>query len=191
MTDVPNNENDLLLAPDRRLDQPDPMVVWRWIGLAVRPVVAWVLVAAGFAGLIVSYFGVSRNALVAKQIPFLVSGGLTGIGAVFLGGVLLGIHDLGRILRKVERVEQQIGELHAVLLQPAVPRPGNDGLAPAALDGNGVVSIPGGQLCHREGCPMVAEQNTIGMTVSEAAARGLEPCKLCDPPVPQRAHSRG
>src|SRR5205085_2014332 len=46
------------------------------------------LAIGGIALVIVGWAGTSRTVLVAGQIPYLVSGGLLGLGFVFLGGFL-------------------------------------------------------------------------------------------------------
>ena len=60
-------------------DETDPKVLWKWIGEALRPWVGWILIAAGAICMLVGYLGVSRESLPAKQIPYLVSGGIGGI----------------------------------------------------------------------------------------------------------------
>lgn len=46
------------------------------------------LAAAGFVFVVVGWVGASRTVLVAGQIPYLLSGGLIGLGCIFLGGFL-------------------------------------------------------------------------------------------------------
>ena len=77
-------------------EQPDATVLWRWVWASVRPVLGYVLVAIGLLLLLIAYLGASREVLVAKQLPYLVSGGLTGLAAVTLGSRLLLIEDLRR-----------------------------------------------------------------------------------------------
>src|SRR5205823_1256673 len=73
---------------------PDTALFWRWVGKATRPVIGWVLTGIGVILIIVGYLGVSREALVAKQLPYLVSGGILGIAFVGFGAVLLGTEDI-------------------------------------------------------------------------------------------------
>ena len=46
------------------------------------------LVLAGIVLVIIGWVGTSRTVLVAGQIPYVVSGGLLGLGLIFLGGFL-------------------------------------------------------------------------------------------------------
>jgi hypothetical protein len=66
-------------------EQPDPSVFWRWVWASVRPVLGYVFVGIGLILLLTAYLGVSREVLVAKQLPYLVSGGMFGLAAVTLG----------------------------------------------------------------------------------------------------------
>ena len=138
-----------------------------------RPVAGWVLVGTGLVALVAGWFGVSGNALVAKQLPYVVSGGLAGIALVFLGGVVLGLHDLGRMARRVDAVEKQVDDLHRVLLEKAreFEAPENDGM---------VTVLTGSEVFHRPGCSVVnGKERLRTMSAVEAATAGLAPCKLC------------
>jgi len=94
----------------------DPTALWAWVGESVRPWLGWVVGVLGGLLLLLGYLGVSRELLVAKQLPFLVSGGLTGVALVFIGGVLLGTQDVRRQGQRIEALERMVGDLHAILL---------------------------------------------------------------------------
>ena len=53
-------------------DEPDPKVLWGWVASSVRPWLGWILLGIGALLMLLGYFGVSREALPAKQIPYLV-----------------------------------------------------------------------------------------------------------------------
>ena len=63
-------------------------------GSAAVPTERWLLalggglVLAGIVLVVIGWVGTSRTVLVAGQIPYLVSGGLLGLGFIFLGGFL-------------------------------------------------------------------------------------------------------
>jgi hypothetical protein len=46
-------------------------------------------VAAGFVFMFFGWYGASRTAREIEQIPYLISGGLIGLGLVIVGGLLL------------------------------------------------------------------------------------------------------
>jgi hypothetical protein len=61
---------------------------------AVVPTERWLLglggglILAGLVLVVIGWVGTSRTVLVAGQIPYVVSGGLLGLGLIFLGGFL-------------------------------------------------------------------------------------------------------
>ena len=52
----------------------------------MRPWLGWFLIGVGALLMLLGWFGVSREALPAKQIPYLVSGGIGGMFLGILGG---------------------------------------------------------------------------------------------------------
>jgi hypothetical protein len=58
------------------------------------------LMVAGFVAVIIGWVGASRTVLVAGQIPYLISGGLIGLGLIFLGGFLYFGHWLAVLVRE-------------------------------------------------------------------------------------------
>jgi hypothetical protein len=167
---------------DRRDDdEPDPKLLWRWVGRAVRPYVGWILVGAGALLVLLGYFGVSREAIVGKQIPYLVSGGIGGVMLAVLGAYFLGTEELRRDSGRLDRLEQMVTELHEALLARA------DAPAPSSPTPNGsrepkrLVAMRDGDLYHREGCSMVEGKSPQVVAASTISRRGLQPCALCDP----------
>lgn len=58
------------------------------------------LVVAGFVVVLIGWAGASRTVLVAGQIPYLLSGGLIGLGLIFLGGFLYFGHWVAVLVRE-------------------------------------------------------------------------------------------
>jgi hypothetical protein len=181
-------------------DLIDPAEFWRWaarsLGKTSRPVVGWVLTGIGLLAIFLGWFGISGQALVAKQLPFLISGGIGGIALVAIGAVILGTEDLRKDSGRLDRLEKQIAQLHAVLLARAdapdvslgerEPRRPNgkherDLYGPDG-DPEELVALPGGTTFHKLGCAMV-EGKAEAEPITEDVARdeGLKPCRLCDP----------
>jgi hypothetical protein len=181
----------------------DPAQFWRWaarsLGKTSRPVVGWVLTGVGLLAIFLGWFGLSGQALVAKQLPFLISGGIGGIALVAIGAVILGTEDLRKDSGRLDRLEKQIAQLHAVLLARADAP--DVSLAEAdeesARDPNGkherdlygpegdeaeLVALPGAATFHRLGCAMVEGKAELE-AINEDVVRdeGLKPCRLCDP----------
>jgi hypothetical protein len=139
---------------------------------------------------------VSREALVAKQLPYLISGGIGGIALVGLGAMFLGTEDIRRDSGRLDRLETMVHELHAVLLAHAdAPNPAVDvGRAGIAADGGGsgangqvnvVVALPVGQSYHRLDCVMIqGKDKAQSVDAGDVRDRGLKPCRLCEPDRP-------
>ncbi len=176
-------------------DEPDPRVLWRWVGGAVRPYLGWVLIALGALVLLVGWFGVSREVLPAKQIPYLVSGGIGGVFLAVLGAYFLGTQEMRNDSGRLDRLERMVEELHQALLRrpdaPDRPDPGPG--AGASSNGSAgparrVVAVAAGELFHRAGCALVEDKDVEELTPAAARKRGLRPCPACSP-APARAAS--
>jgi hypothetical protein len=169
-----------------RPELPDTALFWRWVARATRPVWGWTFLGVGFILMIVGYLGVSREALVAKQLPYLISGGILGVAFVVFGAMLVGSEDLKRASERIDRLEQLVGDLHAALLaRPDAPAFGESGSAngeAATADESGLLALPDGHSYHRAGCSMIqGKRQAQTVTASDARRRGLKPCRLCEP----------
>jgi hypothetical protein len=172
-------------------DQPDATVLWRWVWASVRPVLGYVFVVVGLLLLLIAYLGVSREVLVAKQLPYLVSGGLSGLAAVTLGSRLLLIEDLRRDSARLDRLERAVTELHTALLaRPDAPEVLRTAVVSnghvAVANGHGapekLLALKGGDSFHRQDCPVVQGKSEVRRTTAGAAQKqGLQACLLCQP----------
>lgn len=94
--DVPTDQKPTLLDQARR----------SW-----RSVAGWALVGVGFLVLVLGWVGVSGEPDVARQLPFLVSGGLGGILLVAVGAALLVADELRSERARLGRIEALLLEL--------------------------------------------------------------------------------
>ncbi len=82
-----------------------------WIGMA--------FVAAGFALIGVTWAGVAGRIVVGRQLPYLVSGGLTAVCLVLVGVMLARAgadrNESAQQLRGLDRLEVKIEELRVLL----------------------------------------------------------------------------
>jgi hypothetical protein len=161
-----------------------------WRAKITRPIVGWGLAGLGALFIVIGYFGVANQALVAKQLPYLVSGGIGGMVLVAVGAFLLGTDDVRKQLQRVERLESLVDDLHRTLLVPAggaqtevtpdlgsATRPNG-----AVLDTHvELVALPRGKSYHLLGCSMVAGKEAPPIEPAEISARELQPCPLCTP----------
>lgn len=165
------------IGPD---DFPDIRLFWRWAARSTRPFVGWILIGLGAIAILLGYLGVSREALVAKQLPFLISGGITGMVLVAVGAFFLGTEDVRKQLARLDDVERKIDDLHAVLLSRRdAPKP--NGRKPRATKGDRV-ALRSGSSYHTPDCQMVeGKKDVIAVDARTIARRRLDPCQLCDP----------
>ncbi len=182
------------MSPDERPaprpddDDPDPQVLWRWVGAALRPWAGWILVGAGALLMLIGWLGVSREAIPAKQIPYLVSGGIGGVFLCVLGAYFLGTQEIRNDSGRLDRLERMVEELHLVLLrrpdapditaQHALEEPSTNGSSGRARR---VAAVAGGDLFHRLDCRMAAGKDVEELTPAAARKRGLRPCPACEP----------
>ena len=195
---------------DTRYDDelPDAALFWRWVGRASRPVIGWICIGVGALLILIGWFGVSREAIVAKQLPYLISGGVGGVLLAVVGAYFLGTEELRKDSGRLDRVERMVVELHqALLLQDdapavaaAVAAVAVDGTAATVTTTNGnghrtgaaaaegvrastkLLALPGAERYHRAGCPMVEGKSGAAVVApSSVKRRNLEPCPLCEP----------
>jgi hypothetical protein len=164
---------------DPASDLPDTALFWRWVGKAVRAYIGWILVALGVLAIALGYWGVANQSIVAKQLPYVVSGGILGLGLVAVGAYYLVTEELRSDSGRLDRLEQMVLELHSVLLSRAdVPEMAHHNGASTAT----LVALRDSQRYHRPDCRMVAgKSGLVAATAEVIAGRGLEPCGMCDP----------
>ena len=162
----------------------DRAVMVRWLSDTSRPLLGWGCIGFGLLALLLGWVGVSGEVLVAKQLPYLASGGLVGVSLVVLGGRILLIDDLRRDADRVDRLERMVEDLHAVLLM----RTGEpDAAANGSSNGRrktttGLVALRDGTSFHRPDCPMLEGKDDVtGVKPKDVTQRGLVACPLCDP----------
>jgi hypothetical protein len=169
------------------VDLPDRQVFWRWVWSAVRPVLGWVFAALGGLALLLGWYGVSGQALTAKQLPYLVSGGLTGIGLLILAGVFLATEDVRQQLGRLDEVERKVDALYTLFaadIAETSPLPAKRTLADRSGDrpAGSVLALPAGTSYHRPECALVANKDDAqAVDVAVVTTRGLRPCRVCDP----------
>lgn len=171
-------------------DEPDPGLLWKWVSGAVRPYLGWILIGFGALVMLMGYFGVSREAIPAKQIPYLVSGGIGGVFLAVLGAYFLGTQEIRNDSGRLNRLERMVEELHLALLQrpdaPSVDVTAQELVSTNGSNGTGaparrVYVIGDGEMFHRAGCELVTSKDTEELTPATARKRGMRPCPACTP----------
>ena len=159
---------------------PQTSAVWQWIVTSRRALLGWGLALLGAVALFLGWYGVSGNALTAKQLPYVVSGGLVGVALVVLAAAVLATDDIRRQLARVRQMESKVTVLYDLLIE------GDPAMAeePTSADvrTDALVAVPGGTSFHRSTCGLVAgKAEARRVTPRAISERGLKPCRICDP----------
>jgi hypothetical protein len=160
-----------------------PAVGFAWIVQGVRPYLGYIFVGLGLLALFLGWYGASGTPIVAKQVPYLASDGVLAIVLIAIGNRVFLINDLRRDSGRLDRLEEMVSELHAVLLarSDAVPEAAVNGRSRST--GKPFRAVARGTSYHRPDCSMVASKDTEGITNGDVISRGLRPCRLCEPPA--------
>lgn len=167
---------------DERPTDNERSIFWEAAGDALRPYAGWLFFAFGALLVLLGWIGISGESVVAKQLPYLISGGLGGVLLAILGAYFLSIEELRRDSGRLDRMEQQIEELHRLLLaRPDVPQTTPDPTTVVHSDNGHVWVVETGETFHRSNCALVAGKDSDEVDRGEAIGRGLSPCPVCEP----------
>lgn len=177
---------------DDRGDEARPLF-WEAAANAFRPHLGWALYGFGALFVFIGYLGISDESVVAKQLPFLISGGIGGILLAILGAYFLSIEELRRDGGRLDRMEQRIEDLHRALLERP-DAPVVDLVDPAGTDSTGVQAsgsngragthvfvVEAGESFHRSDCALVSGKDRTELDRAAATKQGLRPCPVCEP----------
>jgi hypothetical protein len=135
-------------------------------------------IAGGFVVIFKAWDGSANIAgRVDSQFPYLLSGGFMGLGLIVTGATLLFLATV-RSERKVltDHFEQMATLLTRNLTRLQFSSNGSSGTKDQV--------IAGGSTYHRIGCRVLeGKDGLMTVTVEQASAEGLFPCRVCDPPV--------
>lgn len=157
-----------------------------------------VLIPLGVAAILMGWYGAAHARVDQQQIPYLISGGLLGLGAIIAGALLYWAHWLYRIYDQSDAQHQEFMQIQteirdALLGGAGVARSASRARSDNAVDvtaagtanGAAFVATASGSNFHRPDCPIVARHPRGLRAVSERAARNLAPCRICEPLVAQ------
>jgi hypothetical protein len=145
----------------------------RWSGVAGRLGMGFCLL--GFFVIALAWNGAAGLDYAQGQLPYLISGGVGGLGLIVIGAAVM-IAESNRRDRAI--LERKLDQLTHVLGRMA-PTAGANGSA-AATSGDMVVA--GRSSYHRADCRLV-EGRTDNETMNKADAEdmGLARCRICRP----------
>lgn len=132
------------------------------------------LAAVGFLLIVLGWHGAASLDRVPGQLPYLISGGVAGIGLIMTGLLLALVQEFRRNTATVVAKLDEVGEKVA-----AAERSGG---GPTAVPTDGTAVIAGRTTYHRPDCNLVEGRSDLQPMATDAAVdRGLAPCRICEP----------
>ncbi|MGH9275206.1 MAG: hypothetical protein ACRDZU_11225 [Acidimicrobiales bacterium] len=144
------------------------------------PVAAGVaLVVVGVIAIFLAWNGAAGVDHVEGQLPYLISGGLVGLGLIGAGLATVNVQarrqDSAEVLARLDEIAEALHHLTTTS--------GVSAAALTAVPDAGMV-VAGRTTYHLPSCHVVAEKDDLQpMTPEEAGARGLTRCRICKPPA--------
>lgn len=149
-------------------------------------VLGGVIAPLGLVIVLLGWWGAAHSPYVFEQLPYLISGGLLGVGMIFLGAFLYFTHWLTQLVK--EHRTQSVAVLEALQrLQDQLAQQSAVEPAEVAATANGthhvmtsevLVATERGSMAHRPDCVVVAGKTGLRQVTE---ADGLTACKLCGP----------
>jgi hypothetical protein len=153
----------------RRIGRERRITYTRMLGL--------VFCVAGFVAIGLGWNGMARKACADCQLPYLLSGGATGIGLIIFGVALLVIGQI--------RADRLRAEAHLEQVLTSLARPAAAALTPGAElpEQNGQPMVVAGPAAyHRPECRLLkGKEGLTTMSLEDARTSGLAPCRVCNP----------
>jgi hypothetical protein len=132
-----------------------------------------VFLVVGFLAIGFGWNGMAKIAYADGQLPYLLSGGATGLGLILLGATMLIAAQFRDERLKLADQLREVG----VAISKAVA-------GGAAGPARGDLVVAGKSTYHRQGCRLVEGKADVDqVTVEVARLNGLSPCRVCDPPT--------
>ena len=140
-----------------------------------------VLVPLGLLTIVLGWYGASHSGFLFEQVPYLISGGLLGVGLVIVGAFSYFAYWLTKIFHQqreqatamvdaIDRLEKRLADL---------PLGERTGRTNGHTRSGGFVATASGTMFHRPDCTVVASRPNLRNVGADAP--GMEPCRLCDP----------
>ncbi|MFN2591140.1 MAG: ABC transporter ATP-binding protein [Actinomycetota bacterium] len=140
-------------------------------------ILALVFWVAGFVVIGLGWNGMARVACPDCQLPYLLSGGATGIGLIIVGAAFLVI---GQIRADRLRAETHLEQLVTSVVRPAAPALRAGAEAPEPNGQPVVVAGPGAY--HRPDCRLLKGKSGLAtLTLDDARTSGPAACRVCNP----------
>lgn len=151
-----------------------PFDLKEFIRRNARVIGATALLVIGLVFVMLGWYGAASTNILTEQIPYLISGGLLGLGLIIVSGFLAASSMLEA---RTDQMRKDL--LRAMEVMPSSAAPSNGARRGAAPT---VFVLKAGHSYHSAGCPIIeGKENVSELEVREAIGKGLDMCKLCGP----------
>jgi hypothetical protein len=146
-----------------------------------------VALVLGLLLIVFGWYGAANTPYIFEQVPYMISGGLLGLGLLFVGGFVYFSYWVTRLVREsrsqADRAEEALLRIEVVLQQSSngsapTPSPSRGRSRAAKSPSKPYVATKDGAMFHLEGCSVIAGRPGLRRV---GANTDLEPCRLCDP----------
>lgn len=151
----------------------------------VLAVVSAVLLPLGIVMILLGWYGAAHTPYLFEQLPYLISGGILGLGLAVVGGLVYFGSWLARSAAeqrgKSEEVAELLREIRDEMRVSRTPdaTPTRRRSATAAHAVGPFVATARGGMLHHPDCAVVAGREDL--RAIGASGDGLAPCSLCSP----------
>ncbi|MFP5352002.1 MAG: hypothetical protein ACLGIB_05515 [Actinomycetota bacterium] len=139
-------------------------------------VIGFFFMTLGVVLIALAWNGAANRNFVEGQFPYLLSGGVMGLALVIVGATLLFLATI-RAERELmtDRFDEMIRLLGRNLNRLSVSSNGSGTIGPQVVASDTVF--------HRAECKILqGKEGLATVTVEQAEAEGLTPCRVCEPP---------
>lgn len=151
----------------------------------VLAIVSAILLPLGILMILLGWYGAAHTPYLFEQLPYLISGGILGLGLAVVGGLIYFGSWIARSAAeqrgKSEEVAELLREIRDGMRESRTPEPSPTRRRSAATT-NGAdpfVATARGGMLHRPDCAVVAGRKDL--RAIGASGDGLAPCSLCSP----------
>lgn len=143
-----------------------------------------VLMPLGIVVIGLGWYGTAHSHYDYDQRTYLISGGVMGLGLVFLGGFLYFGAWLAKVAADQRDSARQLADALIVLAERlgpgAGPGPAGGAVATApAVNGAELVFAGDGTTVHRRDCPLISARDDLRPAVGDVS--GATECRVCKP----------
>ena len=139
-----------------------------------------VLMPLGIIAIVLGWYGVAHTKYQYNQLPYVVSGGLLGLGLVFLGGFLYFGAWLAKVANEQRESSRQLADTILVLADLVSRQSGPAGTEATLADPGAVPVLAGsGSTVQRRDCALIAHRDDLHVLTGREADLGV--CRVCRP----------